>query len=123
MFSPFPVLPALQARPGRTSSSSRAVVWSRVRVMCCPLALDHRFIDVTSRDERSAPDARDVVVLEACSHGPVTLDQLVIATGWSLTDRALALGRLEANGWVMEENGWWEALLLRRGRHAGERNS
>jgi DNA processing protein len=87
------------------------------------LALDHRFIDVTSRDERSAPDARDVVVLEACSHGPVTLDQLVIATGWSLTDLALALGRLEANGWVMEENGWWEALLLRRGRHAGERNS
>ncbi|MBU6241576.1 MAG: DNA-protecting protein DprA [Acidobacteria bacterium] len=87
------------------------------------LALDHRFLDVTSRDERIAPEARDVIVLEATSHGPVTLDQLVIATGWSLAELAVALGRLEATGWVMEEGGWWEALLLRRGRHAGERIS
>jgi len=87
------------------------------------LALDHRFADVLGRDERMAPDARDVVVLEACSHGPVTLDQLMLATGWSITDLAVGLGRLEATGWVMEEAGWWEALLLRRGRHAGERIS
>ena len=84
------------------------------------LALDHRHIDAVSRDERTAPDPRDVVVLEACSHGPVTLDQLMIATGRTLADLALALGRLEATGWVVEEAGWWEALLLRRGRHAGE---
>ena len=87
------------------------------------LALDHRYADVLGRDERAAPDARDVVVLEACSHGPVTLDQLMLATGWSITDLAVSLGRLEATGWVMEEAGWWEALLLRRGRHAGERIS
>ncbi|MFM7745644.1 MAG: DNA-processing protein DprA, partial [Actinomycetota bacterium] len=84
------------------------------------LALDHRHIDAVSRDERTAPDPRDVVALEACSHGPVTLDQLMIATGRTLADLALALGRLEATGWVVEEAGWWEALLLRRGRHADE---
>lgn len=87
------------------------------------LALDHRHSDAILRDERIAPDPRDVVVLEACSHGPVTLDQLVIATGRTLADLAVALGRLEAMGWVVEEAGWWEALLLRRGRHAGERIS
>lgn len=84
------------------------------------LSLDHRHIDAVSRDERTAPDPRDVVVLEACSHGPVTLDQLMIATRRSLADLALALGRLEATGWVVEDAGWWEALLLRRGRHADE---
>lgn len=52
--------------------------------------------------------------------GPVTLDHLMIATGRTLADLALALGRLEATGWVVEEAGWWEALLLRRGRHADE---
>ncbi|MBM3729811.1 MAG: DNA-processing protein DprA [Actinobacteria bacterium] len=84
------------------------------------LALDHRHIDVVSRDERTPPDPRDVGVLEACSHGPVTLDQLMIATACTLADLALSLGRLEATGWVVEEAGWWEALLLRRGRHKDE---
>ena len=87
------------------------------------LALDHRYVDAVSRDERSTPDPRDVVLLEACSHGPVTLDQLMIRTGRTLADIAVALGRLEAAGWVVEEAGWWEALLLRRGRHADERIS
>jgi DNA processing protein len=84
------------------------------------LALDHRHIDAMTRDERVAPDPRDVVVLDACSRGPVTLDHLMIATGRTLADLALALGRLEATGWVVEEAGWWEALLLRRGWHADE---
>jgi len=84
------------------------------------LSLDHRHTDALGRDERTPPDARGVVVLEACSHGPVTLDQLMLATGWSIAELAVSLGRLEATGWVMEEAGWWEALLLRRGRHAGE---
>ena len=84
------------------------------------LALDHRHADAMTHDERVTPDPRDVVVLEACSRGPVTLDQLMITTGCTLAELALSLGRLEATGWVMEEAGWWEALLLRRGRHAGE---
>ena len=83
------------------------------------LALDHRHQHVIDRDERLPPEMRDVVVLDACSHGPVTLDQLVILTGMSLPELATAIGRLEATGWVMEEAGWWEALLLRRGRYTG----
>jgi DNA processing protein len=84
------------------------------------LAVDHRHLDVIGRDERVAPEPRDIRVLEACSHGPVTLDHLMIELGCSLAELAVALGRLEATGWVMEEAGWWEALLLRRGRHTGE---
>ena len=87
------------------------------------LALDHRHSEAFDRDERTTPETRDILVLDACSRGPVTLDQLVVATGWSLAELATALGRLEATGWVVEEAGWWEALLLRRGRHAGERIS
>lgn len=84
------------------------------------LSLDHGLHDVRQPDVRPAPEPADIVVLEACSNGPVTLDHLVIATGADLATIATALGRLQATGWVMEDGGWWEALLLRRGRHAGE---
>ena len=84
------------------------------------LSIDHRYLDESMHDARPVPDPRDVVVLEACSHGPVTLDSLVVSTGRELADLAVTLGRLEATGWVMEESGWWEALLLRRGRHASD---
>lgn len=83
------------------------------------LSLNHAFVDDELRDERTTPSPNDVVVLEACSHGPVTLDQLLIATGLDLAALATTLGRLQATGWVMEDGGWWEALLLRRGRYAG----
>lgn len=82
------------------------------------LSLDHENHDM--RDTRPAPEPGDVVVLEACSNGPVTLDQLVLSTGADLALLATALGRLQATGWVMEDGGWWEALLLRRGRYTGD---
>ena len=83
------------------------------------LSLEHSRADLHRVDDREHPDATDLPVLEACSNGPVTLDQLMISTGRDLSSIALSLGRLQALGWVMEERGWWEALLLDRGRHAG----
>jgi DNA processing protein len=84
------------------------------------LSLDHSRTDVNHYDVRPVPEPRDIVVLDACSHGPVTLDHLLIATGRDLAALATSLGRLQAAGWVMEDAGWWEALLLRRGRHTGD---
>lgn len=83
------------------------------------LSLEHSRTDLHHVDDREHPDGGDLAVLDACSNGPVTLDQLMIATGRDLSSIALSLGRLHAQGWVMEERGWWEALLLGRGRHAG----
>lgn len=83
------------------------------------LSLEHSRADLQRVDDREHPDAVDLPVLDACSNGPVTLDQLMISTGRDLSSIALSLGRLQAQGWVMEERGWWEALLLGRGRHAG----
>jgi DNA processing protein len=83
------------------------------------LSLEHSRTDLRRVDDREHPESGDLDVLEACSNGPVTLDQLMIATGRELSSIAVSLGRLHAQGWVMEERGWWEALLLGRGRHAG----
>lgn len=92
---------------------------TQVADILAALSLEHSRTDLQRIDDRERPDAGDLAVLEACSNGPVTLDQLMIATGCDLSSIALALGRLQAQGWVMEERGWWEALLLGRGRHAG----
>ena len=77
------------------------------------LSLDHRRSVASTSELRSPPDAHDAFVLEQCSDGAVTIDQLLIATGRPLTDIAVSLGRLEALGWVVDSNGWWEAI----GRH------
>jgi hypothetical protein len=34
----------------------------------------------------------------------------VLATGRERFDVGVMLGRLEADGWVTHDNGWWEAL-------------
>ena len=78
------------------------------------LSLDHRR-SVESRSElRTLPDAHDAYVLEQCRDGAVTIDQLLIATGRSITDIAVSLGRLEALGWVVDSSGWWEAVVSSR---------
>lgn len=92
---------------------------THARDILAALSLDHRRADLQRVEDREDPDAQDMLILDACSNGPVTLDQLMISTGRALASIALSLGRLQAQGWVMEERGWWEALLLGRGRHAG----
>jgi hypothetical protein len=41
---------------------------------------------------------------------PRTCEELVLATGRERFDVGVMLGRLEADGWVTHDNGWWEAL-------------
>ena len=75
------------------------------------LALDHRRESGSSYETRVSPDAHDHDVLLACTDGAVTLDHLVLLLNRPLHDIAVSLGRLEALGWVVDTNGWWEALM------------
>lgn len=64
-----------------------------------------------SVDTRRHPDAHEQALLAAFAGLPRTCEELVLATGRSRFDTGVALGRLEADGWVSHDNGWWEALL------------
>jgi len=75
------------------------------------LALDHRRTAGSSYETRVPPDAHDLYVLHECQDGAVTLDHLVLSLRRPLHDIAVSLGRLEALGWVVDTNGWWEALM------------
>jgi len=75
------------------------------------LALDHRRESRSNYETRVAPDAHDQDVLLACTDGAVTLDHLVLSLNRPLHDIAVSLGRREALGWVVDTNGWWEALM------------
>jgi len=73
------------------------------------LGLDH------ARVERSAPRERplgdDGAVLAACGGGAMGLDDVMLATGFDVSRAALALGRLEALGWIVRSGAWWEVLV------------
>lgn len=73
----------------------------------------------TIRDRRPAPDDRDREVLAIFRNvGPLTFDMVVDRmrarstnpVGATMTDCALSLGRLEAQGWIITEGGWFELL-------------
>lgn len=78
------------------------------------LGLDHRRCFPNTFDPRHLPSASDQVVLDAFGNDAVTLDQLMVRTKIDLVNTALALGRLEVDGWVVNNSGWWEAVGPRR---------
>jgi DNA processing protein len=59
-------------------------------------------------DVRPAPDAADLDVLAAFDWRPATLEQLVTRCAAPIAAVSLALGRLEAAGWVCADGGWYE---------------
>lgn len=72
------------------------------------LGLDSRRAGVVAYDPRPRPTREDRESLAMCCE-PRTLDQLTLLTGRSLVECAMAMARLEANGWVRQVNGWFEA--------------
>jgi DNA processing protein len=54
------------------------------------------------------PDGVDGEVLEAVDWGPTTLDVVVARSGVDVARAASALIRLEVDGWVRGDGGWWE---------------
>jgi predicted Rossmann fold nucleotide-binding protein DprA/Smf involved in DNA uptake len=63
-----------------------------------------------SVDTRRRPGEAEQFLLAAFAGMPRTCEELVLATGRERFDVGVMLGRLEADGWVTHDNGWWEAL-------------
>ena len=67
-----------------------------------------------SFDARRVPDDSDLRLLEVMGDEPLSLDLVADRAarelGLSLGDVAVALGRLEATGWIMCTAGWFERL-------------
>jgi DNA processing protein len=66
-------------------------------------------------ERRPRPEGDAKAVLAEVPWGPVAAETLALATGLDLGRLALALDRLEADGWVARRGGWIERL----GRPAG----
>lgn len=71
------------------------------------LGLDSRRAGGVAYDPRPRPSENDADLLALLSD-PRTLDQLVLLADLTLVECAMALARLEANGWVEQVNGWFE---------------
>jgi DNA processing protein len=63
-----------------------------------------------SFDPRVTPVAGDADILDVMGNEPCTLDTIVERSRRDLPDVAVALGRLEAQGWLMCTAGWFERL-------------
>ncbi|HAG66925.1 MAG TPA: hypothetical protein DCL10_01350 [Acidimicrobium sp.] len=74
------------------------------------LGLDNRRNHPQVFDSRRTPSAQDQTLLSHMRGEAVTLDQLLMRTSTDLVQTALALGRLESEGWVVNNAGWWEVL-------------
>jgi len=59
-------------------------------------------------DRRAPPAAGDRQLLELLGTDAVTLDTLVLRSGRPLGEVAVALGRLEASGWLARTGAWFE---------------
>jgi DNA processing protein len=71
------------------------------------LGLDSRRAGGVAYDPRPRPNRADGELLALLTE-PRTLDQLVLLTEQSLVECAMAVARLESDGWVEQVNGWFE---------------
>lgn len=74
------------------------------------MQLDHRLASARPPDPRRPLGRDERPVFEALCSQPRTVEGLVLATGLSLVEVALRLARMEVDGWVLQSDGWFEAL-------------
>lgn len=74
------------------------------------LGLDGRRARRARYDPRALPRGVDARVVEACRTEPRTIDALCAVCDLELAESAMALARLERDGWVRETGGWFEAI-------------
>jgi len=75
------------------------------------LGMDHRRTHPRF-DPRPPPSEGEAEVLGLLRGPALTLDDLVVRSGYGVVRTAVLLGRLEAKGWVAHSGGWWETLAL-----------
>jgi DNA processing protein len=64
----------------------------------------------TTTEHRPEPIESDRDVLDAFDWQPAVIDQLALRTGLVIDDVAVALDRLERDGWVERRGGWFERI-------------
>lgn len=109
----------VMAVPGSPRNASSAGANLLLQQGCAPvvgaddvlvaLGLDHRRAHRVA--PRPRPDGDDGEVFAAFGGGALGLDGVMLATGFDLPRAALALGRLEARGWIVRSGAWWEVLV------------
>jgi DNA processing protein len=122
----------VMAVPGSPRNSSSAGTNLLLQQGCAPvvdvqdvlvaLGLDSRGRHPRVFDVRRHPNAHDQAVLVAMCGEALTLDQVLMRTQGDLVATALALGRLESDGWVVNNSGWWEVLGALPAAGYGERS-
>jgi DNA processing protein len=76
----------------------------------CALGLDSRRSGRLIFDPRPMPSGLDRTVLDAIGDDACELDSIVRRAGRPLGEVAIALGRLEASGWLQHTGGWFERV-------------
>jgi DNA processing protein len=74
------------------------------------LELDHCRAVPELTETRQRPRRGDLAVYRACAAQPQTLDGVLTVVGADLVDVAMALARLEQSGWVVDTDGWYQAV-------------
>ena len=69
-----------------------------------------------STDHRRRPSSTDQTVLDAFAGDPLTLDQVALRCPRPLADVAVAVGRLETEGWLVDLGGWFQPVGATRRR-------
>ena len=81
------------------------------------LGLDNRRAQENIYDPRTRLSPSDQNIVSLMAGSPFTLENFVIRSRLATIDAAVALGRLEALGWIVENSGWWEVIEVRQPLH------
>jgi DNA processing protein len=81
------------------------------------LGLDNRRAQENIYDPRVRLSTSDQSLISVMVGSPFTFDDFVIRSCLATIDAAVALGRLEALGWIVENSGWWEVIEVRQPLH------
>jgi DNA processing protein len=74
------------------------------------LGLDHRRQGELPFDPRPTPDSLQSLVLAVCQLQPSTIEMVFAELEATLANVALAMARLERDGWLIEAGGWFESV-------------
>ncbi len=72
------------------------------------LGLDSRRTRAGQCDPRRRPEPGDRSILDLFAGGGLELEEVVARSGRPVGEVALALGRLESGGWLLDTGGWFE---------------
>ena len=81
------------------------------------LGLDNRRAQENIYDPRVRLSTSDQSLISMMAGSPFTFDDFAIRSDLATSDAAVALGRLEALGWIIGNSGWWEVIEVRQPLH------